>query len=117
MSWDDKATPEAAEPTTVYADAEEFVTEFLAPTYRRALGPDRLWCASWREHPEAVERLTALWQAFEHLRTKPLGASTWWLHHCDPTMRALLAEDGPFRYCGGGHRDQLDALPVEPERG
>lgn len=95
-----------------YATVEAFVREFLAPTFRRELGGARAWCAQWRRHPEAVSRLTGLWLAHEQLAREPTGVSTWWLLHCDPTMRVLLdADAGPFAYCTNGHSDALPALP------
>jgi len=44
-----------------------------------------------------LQRLEALWRAWEHLRQDPaLGMSVWWRDHADPHMAALLDPDGPF---------------------
>ncbi|WP_234391494.1 DUF4913 domain-containing protein, partial [Nocardia suismassiliense] len=77
-----------------------------------------VWCPRWREHPEAVLRLTALWKAREHLRTRgAVGMSAWWLDHVGPHMRRLLDPNGPFKYCSirNGHKDLLAPLPVDLE--
>jgi hypothetical protein len=102
-------------PTRTYADVDAFVTDWLAPTYRRSFETGgRVWCAQWREHPEAVSRLTGLWLAYEHLAAGAdgTGLSTWWLAHCDPTMAALTDDTGCFKGCARGHTDRLPPLPV-----
>jgi hypothetical protein len=44
-----------------------------------------------------VQRLAALWHAWEVARLDPsVGMSSWWLNHATPHMSALLAQDGPF---------------------
>lgn len=112
--WDDEPLNDAQEPEREFATVDAFVA-WLATTYRRPVGHGAWWCPSWHLHPEAVHRLTALWDTYESLRGKPLGPADWWLTYCDPTMRALMATDGPFCECGGGHRDRLDPLPVDKE--
>ncbi|WP_125264869.1 DUF4913 domain-containing protein [Streptomyces alboflavus] len=99
----EKAEP----PPLAFQTVEQFVIEYLAPTIRRNLrGTSLTWCPEWWRHPEALSRLTALWRAWEHLRQDPaLGISTWWLHHCDPHLRALMDTDtGPLSACStDGH--------------
>jgi hypothetical protein len=110
VSWADDAAP-----ARTYDGVDAFVTDWLAPTYRRSFDTGgRAWCAQWREHPEAVSRLTGLWLAWEHLAGADggTGLSTWWLAHCDPTMTVLMADDGPFKRCARGHTDRLAPLPV-----
>ncbi|WP_019146620.1 DUF4913 domain-containing protein [Aeromicrobium massiliense] len=97
-----------------YADVFEFVGDFLAVVYARKIGGNSgfRWCARWHHHPEAVARLTALWEAFETLRTEPGTAmSTWWNDHADPTMATLTAGDGPFRECTPQQHETLPPLP------
>jgi hypothetical protein len=105
-------------PSLLYPDLPSFVAEQLAPSWRRQTGPGLVWCRQWWKHPEAVQRLEALWRAFEHLRHDPaLGMSVWWRDHVDPHMAALTNPDGPMKGCYVGERehvDRLDALPVEP---
>lgn len=119
-AWDDEALDEEAqEPARQFATVAAFVA-WLAATYRRPVGHGAWWCPSWHLHPEAVHRLTALWDAYETLRAKArdgqaLSMADWWLTYCDPTMRALMAPDGPFCECGGAHRERLDPLPVNEQ--
>ena len=117
--WD--VVPVSKEPageasTLCFANVNEFVQNYLIKVYRRRIingGPHR-WAARWWENEEAIARLTALWRAFEQYRLDPgAGMSTWWNVHADPTMRTLLATDGPF----AGSRDtndRGDPLPYEP---
>ncbi len=88
-------------PPLRYRTVEEFVTRLLYPTYRRNLRRQSVsWCPRWWAHAEAIARLEALWRAFEHLRLDPaVGGVRWWLTYADPTMKALLADDGPFSAC------------------
>ncbi len=121
--WDD-VTPEGGEPAGLDGEApqlyfpnvEVFVLEYLAPTYCRSLeGTQRVWCPQWWRHAEAINRLEALWRAWEHLRLDPAtGMSVWWRDHADPHMAALLAPDGPFKGCGTerGHQPRSAPLPV-----
>ena len=109
MSWGDEPGPERQ-----FAAVDAFVRDWLAPRFRRSLETGgRVWCAEWREHPEAVSRLTGLWLAWERLASEEgTGLSTWWLQHCDPTMTTLLDENGPFQGCRKRHSDRLPALPT-----
>jgi hypothetical protein len=99
---------------TEYESVESVVTDHLAPMIRRRLTGSVTWCASWWAHPEAVDRLTALWRAWEALHAAPgVGLSTWWLNHADPHLDRLMdAQCGPFAGCRDGHSDKLEALPV-----
>ncbi len=101
-----------------YPDVFAFVDEYLVHVYaRQTSGASSTvrWCPSWHRHSEAVARLTALWRAFEALRTDPgTGASVWWLEHADPMMRALTAHDGPFKNCHDREHVAMPALPTVP---
>ncbi|MGW2725088.1 DUF4913 domain-containing protein [Streptomyces sp. NPDC001492] len=106
-------------PPLVFKNVEEFVTDYLAPTIRRKLnGSTATWCPEWWRHEEALQRLAAVWRAWENLRHDPaLGLSTWFLHHCDPHMRVLLDPDnGPFAACSkDGHTTRpYPPLPTTP---
>ncbi|GGX36585.1 DUF4913 domain-containing protein [Streptomyces chryseus] len=107
-------------PPLYYKTLEEFVIDFLGPVIRRQISnTTQLWCPKWWLHPEALSRLAALWRAWEHLRNEPaLGMSTWWLHHADPHMRALMHPDlGPFAMCSpekGHSAFAFPALPTAP---
>lgn len=108
-----------APPALRYPTVEEFVTRLLFPTYQRNLRRESVsWCPRWWAHAEAITRLDALWRAFEHLRLDPaLGGARWWLTYADPTMKALLAEDGPFAACRYDRHTAiggLGPLPADP---
>ncbi|MEU6801449.1 DUF4913 domain-containing protein [Streptomyces neyagawaensis] len=97
----------AARPAELfYGNVGEFVTDrFVYFVSRPAPGSGRVWCPEWYRHPEALSRLDALWRAWEALRWDAgLGLSNWWVHHFDPTVRALLDPvTGPFAQCADGH--------------
>lgn len=101
--------------TNLYDDVFAFVTEHLAHVYARPTEKSGAltWCAQWHHHPEALARLTALWKAFEALRTDPgAGMSTWWIEHADPMMAALTAQDGTFRNCNPEQHRNSPVLPT-----
>jgi len=89
-----------------YPDVDRFVDDFLVAHYARVVvgrehdqATRRRWCVRWRDHPEAVARLGALWSAYEALRGSATGRSRWWTEHADPQLGALMAPDGPFARC------------------
>jgi len=90
----------AAEAQTRFASLPEFVTEFLLQVWRRELRSG-CWCDHWWEHPEAVLRLEATWDAFEALRLEPgTGVSVWIRDHLDYHMGVLTSrETSPFYLC------------------
>jgi hypothetical protein len=102
-----------------YADVHAFVTEYLCTRWARVVrDPDNAfrWCARWWDHPAALDRLTALWQAYEVLRAEGgTGPARWWREHADPTLTVLTdPRNGPFAGCGP-HRHQLPpTLPSDP---
>lgn len=83
-----------------FASVDEFVREFICPTYTRQVGggtPTRLWAGEWWRHREAVARLEALWRAWEHLRMEgSTGVSVWFRDHADHHMNILMNPEGPF---------------------
>lgn len=89
---------EGSEPTCYYGSVDEFVREYLCHVYKRRIdGRHRLWAGRWWQYEEAVNRLTALWRAWESLRLDPdTGMSTWWRDHADYHMAILMSPDGPF---------------------
>jgi hypothetical protein len=107
--------PPPPPPTPLYTSVEDWVTHHLLPTYRRQSGP-RTWCSQWWRHPEALERLEALWRAWEALRLDTTtGMSVWWRDHADHHLPILLSPDGPFARCTHrGHQDLPDPLPTTP---
>ncbi|MEV5485597.1 MULTISPECIES: DUF4913 domain-containing protein [Streptomyces] len=79
-----------------------WVHHLLLPVYGREITTSRPWCQQWREHPEAVARLHALWLAWQHLTDVEAGLtgpSTWHRDHLDPALLQLRTPDGPFGAC------------------
>ncbi|WP_329468749.1 DUF4913 domain-containing protein [Streptomyces sp. NBC_01431] len=104
-------------PPLVYSNLDAFVSDYLAQIIRRRIpSSSQSWCDEWWRHPEALSRLAAVWRAWEHLQHDPaLGMSTWWLHHADPHLRALMhPETGPFAMCKPSKHVRLDPLPLKP---
>jgi hypothetical protein len=107
-------------PEMVFDNLEEFVTEFLVHQYQRPVvshgRAEFTWCASWWRHKEAVNRLNALWRAWEALRMDPTtGLANWWNSYADPTMAALFSNTGPFQGCTPAeHKPANKPLPVVP---
>ncbi|MEU1486419.1 DUF4913 domain-containing protein [Streptomyces sp. NPDC005752] len=110
---------ETADGAFVFDSVAVFYDEYLAQILCRPVGAGTLaWCADWWLHPEAIVRITALWRAFEYLRTDAsLGMSNWWLHHADPHLGVLMdPRTGPFALCTGplGHSGDIGPLPSNP---
>ncbi|MET7620347.1 DUF4913 domain-containing protein [Streptomyces sp. NPDC005408] len=107
----------AARPAELwYPNVAEFVSDRLAyfvpsPT----VNSGRVWCPQWFRHPVALSRLDSLWRAWEALRWDAgLGMSSWWIHHFDPHLHALLDPvTGPFARCTDGHQSD-EPLPLDP---
>ncbi|WP_258059117.1 DUF4913 domain-containing protein [Arthrobacter sp. B1805] len=105
-------------PEMVFDNLEEFVTEFLVHQYQRPVvshgRAEFTWCASWWRHKEAVNRLNALWRAWEALRLDPTtGLANWWNNYADPTMAALFSGTGPFQGCTAmEHKPANKPLPI-----
>ncbi|WP_406290212.1 DUF4913 domain-containing protein [Embleya sp. NBC_00896] len=111
----EEENPDDAMPDLVFGSVDEFVTDYLAQVIRRRINrATAIWCPEWWQHPEAIARIASLWRAFEFLRLDAaLGMSTWWLHHADPHLRALMDPDyGPFAICDP--RDGHAERPLEP---
>jgi hypothetical protein len=101
-------------PEPVYTAVEDWVTGYFLPMFRRALGGEFRWCASWWQHGEAISRLTALWHAWEVLRHQPgTGIATWYRDHLDHQLPILMGARGPFCQCSEtAHREPRQAAAV-----
>lgn len=103
--WDDDVTPEPeqdATPTLYFKNVDEFVREFICPTFRRHVGEegraDLRWRARWWDSAEAIIRLEALWRSWEQLRLDPAtGTSVWLRDHADPHLSVLMSPMGPWK--------------------
>lgn len=107
-------TPPAAQP--LYPSVAAWYAGYLAPAWRRNFGNGGhlTWCPTWWRHAEAVDRLRALWRAYEHLRLDgATGMAVWWRDYCDPCMAVLTDTGGPFANCSpDGHGLLPPGLPV-----
>ena len=106
-------------PAAAFLDAVEWFEGWLAPIVRRPLKAGTYWCGQWQEHAEAVERVRALWEAWEAARAEGGNAmSYWWTVHFDAHWAALAdSAGGPFSACArrGQHSTDLRALPSDLE--
>jgi Domain of unknown function (DUF4913) len=104
-------------PAAAFLDAVEWFEGWLAPVVRRPLKAGTYWCGQWQEHAEAMERLKALWEAWEAARAEGGNAmSYWWTVHFDAHWAALAdSAGGPFSACArrGQHSTDLRALPSD----
>ena len=104
-------------PAAAFLDAVEWFEGWLAPIVRRPLKAGTYWCGQWQEHAEVVERVTALWEAWEAARAEGGNAmSYWWTVHFDAHWTALAdSATGPFSACArrGQHSSDLHALPSD----
>lgn len=116
--WDVVVRFVAEGPPAAFADAGEWSVGWLFPVVRRPLKAGAYWCSQWWEHPEAVERLKALWEAWEAARAEGGSAmSYWWTVHFDSHWVALTSvATGPFAACArrGQHSDEVGCLPGVP---
>ncbi|QIS23647.1 DUF4913 domain-containing protein [Nocardia terpenica] len=115
---EDVAPEPGGEPGQVFPDLDTWVREWLAPTYWRVVsGPPakHRWCASWWDHPEALERLQPLWELWERVRGE--GDMLQWWSYADQHMPILLALTGPFARCSSTNHyapENDTALPCTP---
>jgi hypothetical protein len=109
------ALPEVG--STVYPTLADWVIDFWATHTARDLNTGLHWCSHWWDHPEAVSRLTALWERWEQLHAEPGGMALWW-READAVTAPLLAPDGTFSGCKTGERPRHTLpppLPVTPQ--
>ncbi len=86
-----------------YGTVEEWVRDYLLPTFPRAAGELGAggrwrWCEQWWRHDEAVTILTALWYGWEHAAIQVTGMPDW-LPRLYYFLPILCGDDGPFRLC------------------
>lgn len=97
----------------------DWVHQHVAAVIARPLRGEHKWCPQWWEHPEALFRFTALYQAWTELAGEPGAALSIWIRdHLDPCLRELLAPAGPFTDCVQSERYRAVAthtpLPTLP---
>ena len=99
MSTTGQADPIEEEPDLYFANAHDFVVQYLLPSWRHTTSGVR-WCARWWCHAEAISRLDALWRSFESMRHgDAAGMAVWWRDFADPLMGSLTRENGTFAQC------------------
>jgi len=96
----------------------EFVNNVLLPTLTSG-GKGTVWCLEWREHPDAVTRLAAIWDAWSHLLAEEDAALHSFLRDVlDHHMPMLIDGDrGAFRRCNYGHKPAEQLNDVKPGTG
>lgn len=87
-----------------------WVERLLLPTYGREVTSGSPWCPRWREHPEAIAYLHALWLAWQE-KTGPnanaSGPLEWHRDCLGSVMDVLRSPSGAFAACKpGAHRIQ-----------
>lgn len=86
-----------------------WVHRSVAAVIARPLRGEYAWCPRWWDHPEAVFRFEALYQAWFELAHEPgVAMSIWIRDHLDPCLQQLLSPSGPFADCS--HSERMRAL-------
>jgi len=103
----------------VYPDVQSWVENLYIATFIRPDGQQLRWCAAWWAHPEAIIRLTALWQTWETARLLPgVGIADWLRTYLDTLAPALHSPTGPFASCTPDkHTNQLPMPVTNPPPG
>ncbi len=100
-------------PQLAYPSVADWVQQYLVVVYARPIDTSGRfsWCRRWWLHDEALDRLDALWRAWETTRLDgATGPATWWTTYADPIMTALLSPTGPFRKCDNAHHARPEQL-------
>jgi len=110
-SWDfstvrKKLTDSEEDSTNYFSNTGEFVHSWLLQVLNRRIdNQNTFWCSEWWKHPEALCRLTVMWQAWEDARGDYRSLTKWWRDQMDYHMPILMSPTGPFRYCKDGFHD------------
>ena len=111
----ERAQDGAAQP--MYATVEEWLRDYLLPTFPRPVGELGMqrwqWCERWWAHDEAVTRFMALWYSWEAARLEVTGMLGW-LRELDYQLTIICGEDGPFRDCNLAHEDMQARHTLQP---
>lgn len=73
------------------------------------------WCSQWWAHPEATQRLKALYEEWLDRQTNG-GMSSWWVDHFDRHASVLFAKNGPFGECSVSHVERGARRTLECEQ-
>lgn len=97
----------------LYRSLDEWMSEWLAPIIHRQFGGATRWCPEWRSHEEALQRLTALWWAWESARRGGTDAmSRWWTTVFDPHWHAITNPEGTFGACQANQHNPERSRPL-----
>jgi hypothetical protein len=103
------ADAEAPQLETFYENVVEFVDEWLLPRYARD-PRSHVWDPQWFEYVEVVDRLEALWRAWEFLRLEGMtGMAVFFRDYMDPAMDQITSKNGPFWKLGSVHAREIPA--------
>jgi hypothetical protein len=101
----------------MYGSVDDWVNAWWRVHFARDLSSSQIvWCEKWWDHPEALSRLTGLWERWEDLRLESGGLATWW-READICTSALMSPAGPFRLCKTGESPRhrvIDPLRASP---
>lgn len=92
----------------------EWVDTVFIKLVERETGMTTRWCRRWPEHPEAVLRLTALWEDRTNIvdPESKTDLSSWLRWSVDSHMPKLMDQAGPFRECDDNSHVPAIHLPT-----
>lgn len=112
----------APPPQPQYGSLTEWVEDYFVQAFGWQVGKSVRWCASWWDHPEAIIRLSVLWQLWEvavaadteaagmgegsaapdPTTRDPAAMGSWLRDWLDRLMPVLTREHGTFARCSTG---------------
>jgi hypothetical protein len=105
----DEWTQHNTRPTT-HPTVQAWVEGWFVHAYARSSAGWGHWCPEWWRHPEAVLRLTVMWQYWERAQRPGCEMHNWYLY-ADDQFRELTDSRGTFASCGDdGHVRVLPPL-------
>lgn len=97
----------------LYPDVQSWVENLYVVTFIRVDNQQLRWCASWWAHPEAIIRLSALWQTWEIARlVVGTGMADWLRNNLDSLAPVLHSGSGPFASCTPDKHSDQKPMPV-----
>ena len=108
-----RAAARPATGTGTYRSVADWVEGWLLGRIERDIGTRLRWCPRWHEHPEAVWRLTAMWNDWERGWSRPDGGPTMWARNSPhPHLDQLTVGHGPFSACSPQRHEPARTLPA-----
>lgn len=83
---------------------ETFVEGTLLQSLTSASKGRTSWCTHWREHPDALHRLFAIWQQWLDVQEQPTQLHDFLRNVLDYHLPLLVGEHGTLRACQYGHK-------------